>query len=429
VRPASLPAATTGTSYFLISYPHTEHNGKRSEREPDSWVIKFYDDLCRNVEELAAVPPGTRVGVLDRDLWVEDDWLAGLPAALASCRVLVPLYSPHYFQSEACGKEWQAFADRPARQRAQVTQAPAIVPVMWMPMPSGSLHQAARTVPIEYGGVDSYESRGLYGIIKRTRYRADYDEFVRGVAQRVVATAKRSPATQWPEVDFDSLPNLFAPSGALESGAPRLLITVVAPQRDDLPPSRDGQYYGRAAWDWTPYRPASQQSIAQFTANFARSLGYRPYVCDLQEREDDLLSYGRAAHPELLIIDPWAAMRPECHRLLARFNLAEKPWVQVVIPWNPADDETMAAENQLRRALDSALGRKLELGRVISGIAVGGVPSIAEFAAVLPFLINAVGNRYLGHAPAFPPGGSVVEKPTLHGFTPDPPNPLERAGA
>lgn len=53
------------------------------------------------------------------------------------------------------------------------------------------------------------------------------------------------------------------------------------------------------------------------------------------------------------------------------------------------DDETTTAENQLRLALDSALGRKLELGRVTS----------------------------------------VVEKPTLHGFTAAPPNPLERAGA
>jgi FxsC-like protein len=426
VRQVAVPV--TGTSYFLISYPHSEQNG-HGEREPDYWVIKFFDDLCRHVEELAAVPAGTRIGILDRAFWVEDDWVAGLPAALASCRVLVPLYSPGYFQSEACGKEWQAFADRAASQCAPVTAGPAIVPVMWMPMPSGSLHQAARTVPIEYGGVDSYASFGLHGIIKRSGYRADYDKFVRGAAQRIIATAKRSPATQWPEVDFDSLPNPFAPAGAPKSGTPRLLITVVAPQRDDLPPGRDGQYYGKAAWDWTPYRPASQQSVAQFTADFARSLGYRPYVCDLQEREDDLLAYGRVAHPELLIVDPWAVMRPECHRLLARLNLDEKPWVQVVIPWNPADDETTTAENQLRLALDSALGRKLELGRVTTGIAVGRVPSLAEFGAVLPFLIPAVGNRYLGHAPAFPPGGPVVEKPTLHGFTPDPTNPLERAGA
>ena len=98
------------------------------------------------------MPPRTRVGVLDRDLWVEDDWRAGLPEALASSRVLVPLYSDRYFQSEACGKEWDAFA-RPANGSARGTQAPAIVPVMWGQMRPDSIHQAARTVAIEYGGL------------------------------------------------------------------------------------------------------------------------------------------------------------------------------------------------------------------------------------------------------------------------------------
>jgi FxsC-like protein len=429
VREVPVPSAVRGTSLFLISYSHTEHHGQGNEREPDYWVIKFYKDLSRNVEELAAVAPGDGVGVLDRDLWVEDDWLAGLPEALASCRVLVPLYTPRYFQSEACGKEWYAFASRSATQSAEATRAPAIVPVMWTPMPPGSLHQAVRTVAIEYDGVDSYAQRGLYGIIKRARYRTDYHDVVRGVARRIMATAKRSRVGPWPPVDFDILQNPFAPVGAPASDAVRLLITVVAPQSDELPPGRDGRYYGPAAWDWTPYRPASQQPIAQYTANFARGLGYRPYVGDLKERAEDLLGDSRAAHPELLIIDPWAVMRRDCRRLLASLNLADKPWIQVVIPWNPADEEATAAESQLRLALDSALGRKLERGRVTSAIAVEGVPSIAELGALLPFLIPTVGNRYLAHAPAFPPGGSVVEKPTLHGFTPDPPNPLERAGA
>jgi FxsC-like protein len=418
------------SAYFLTSYPHTEHNGDHGgERAPDYWVIKFHRDLCRNVEELVAAAPGTSVGILDRDLWIENDWVAGLPAALASCRVLVPLYSRRYFESEACGKEWQAFADRPVGQRAQQALAPAILPVMWMPLPSSSLPPAARTVPIEYGDVDSYASRGLYGIIKPARYGADYSRFVREVAQWVADTAKRSPAAWLPEVDYDRLPNPFGPAGAPESGAPRLLITVLAPESDNLPPGRDEQYYGPAAWDWAPYRPTSQQPIAQFTANFARSLGYRPYVCDLLERADDLLADGRAAHPELLVVDPWAVTRPEVNRLVARFKLAEKPWVQVVIPWNPADAENAAAESQLRLALSSALGRKLEFGRVTAGVAVGGVPSIAQFGEVLPSLIPAVGNRYLGHATAYPPDGSVVEKPTLHGFMPSPPNSLERAGA
>ena len=429
MREVPVPSAVRGASFFLISYSHTEYYGQGNAREPDYWVIKFYKDLSRNIEELAAIPPGGGVGVLDRDLWVEDDWLEGLPEALASCRVLVPLYTPRYFQSDVCGKEWYAFASRSVGQSTEATQAPAIVPVMWTPMLPGSLHQAARTVPIEYGNVDSYTQRGLYGIMKRARYRSDYDEVVRGVAQRILDTAKRFPAGPWPAVNFGDLQNPFAPAGALESGAARLLITVVAPQWDDVPAGRDRQYYGPAAWDWTPYRPASEQPIAQYTANFARSMGCRPYVNDLKERAEAPIGDGQAAHPELLIIDPWAVVGADCRRLLARLNLADKPWIQVAIPWNAADDQSAAAESELRIALDSALGRKLQMGRVTSAIAVEGVPNIAGFGAILPFLIPTVENRYLAHAQAFPPAGLVVEKPTLQGFTPDPPNPLERAGA
>jgi FxsC-like protein len=427
-----VPSDVEGLPYFLISYSHTERNGQGSERDPDEWVIRFHTDLCRNVEELAAVPPGTRVGMLDRALWVEDDWLAGLPEALASCRVLVPLYSHRYFESEVCGREWSSFAGRPVDRDAQLTQTPAIVPVMWMPMTPGSIHQAARTVPIEYGGLASCAQFGLASIMKLTRFRADYDKVVREVAQRVIATARRFPAGPWPVADLDSLPNPFTPAAAPQPGGARLLITVVAPQLDDLPAGRGGEYYGTSAWDWAPYRPASETPIAKYTANFARSLGYRPYVSDLQERAEGLLIDGPAAHPELLIIDPWAVTRSDCQRLLARSNLADKPWIRVVIPWNPADGGTAAAESRLRLALDSALRLKLEQGRVTSKIAVEGVPSVSAFGAVLPLLIPAAGNRYLGHALAFPPDGSVVEKPTLDGFTPDPPDPpnlWERAGA
>ena len=144
-------------------------------------------------------------------------------------------------------------------------------------------------MPIEYGGLDSCAQFGLASIMKLARYRADYAKVVREVAQRVIAdTAEAiSRPARWPVADFDSLPNPFAPAGAPQPGAARLLITVVAPQLDDLPAGRDGEYYGTAAWDWAPYRPASDTPIAEYTANFARSLGYRPYVSDLQERAEE----------------------------------------------------------------------------------------------------------------------------------------------
>ncbi len=109
-----------------------------------------------------------------------------------------------------------------------------------------------------------------------------------------------------------------------------------------------------------------------------------PYISDLREREEELLIDGSAAHPELLIIDPWAVTRPECQRLLARLNLADKPWVQVVIPWNPDDEGTVAKAELLRSALATALRSKLEQGRVTSAVAVEGVRTLEILAVHCP---------------------------------------------
>lgn len=425
-----VPGVASDAPYFLISYSHAPGNGVGSQRAPETWVMTFYADLCRAVEELAAVPPGTRVGILGRAVWFADDWRAGLPEALGSCRVLVPLYSPRYFQSAACGKEWQAFALRTASPPAQAGQAPAIVPVMWDFMTPGSLPGVVRAVPVEFGGIDSYARLGLEGIMKLASRHDDYDAVVRQVARRVVAAAARSGAGPWPVASFDALPDPFAQEAVSDFGVARLFITVVAPRRGDLPSERREQlYYGPTARDWGPYRPTMEQSVAEYTARFAHSLGYQPYVGDLRERQRDLLTDGLVAHPELLIIDPGALVDPACQRLLARCDLADKPWVQVVIPWNRADRETAQAEGQLRLALAAALRRKLEPGRVISACAVAGVPGIDEFGLLLPLLIPAAGKRYLGHARAFPPDGPPLEKPTLHGFAPDPSNSREFTGA
>lgn len=426
-----VPGGAPDAPYFLISYSHTAHNGEGDEgdeRSPDTWVTKFYTDLCRAVEELTATPPGTRVGVFDRALWVKNDWRVGLPEALRTCRVLVPLYSPGYFRSEVCGQEWQAFADRATIAPAQAGEAPAIVPVMWEATAPGSLPPAARAVPVALGDVDAYAQHGLDGVIKLISHREDYDTVVRQVARRVVAAAGRTGPGPWPLAGLDALAKPFAWPAPPEPGVARLFVTVVAPHQGDLPSGRDQRYYGPAAWDWAPYQPASQESVARYTANFARRLGYQPYISDLRERERDLVIDGLVAHPELLIIDPWALMRPACRHLLARCNLAEKPWVQIVIPWNPADHETAKAKGQLRLALAAALRQKLEAGRVTSARAVEGVGSIRDLGQLLPLLIPAAGKRYLGHASAFPPAGSSVEKPALHGFTPDPPYSRECTG-
>lgn len=392
--------------YFLLSYPHTPYtgngNGNSNGREPDYWVEKFFTDLRRALEE-QGVPRQARLGVFDRDLWVLNDWRRGLPEALANCRVMVALCAPRYFQSLACGKEWAAFAGRPIRKDVPGA-VPPIIPVMWKPMKPAEVPVAARAVPFEYWGLASYMEFGLESIIMRTRHRADYNEVVRRVAERVKALAEAA-APPCGVVDYDQLPSPFASGVGPMLGDHPLRITVVAPGKGDLPAGRGERYYGPAALDWNPYLPESPdpgagapEPIAEYAANCARSQGFRPYVGDLREHRRHLLNGHPPAAPELLIVDPWAVTQPACADLLIRSNLSAKPWVQLVIPWNRDDRELAAAEDTLRRVLDSAFGPKLGQVRVTAKLAVDGVPDLAGFRAVLPGLMLAAKKHYFRYA-------------------------------
>ena len=75
MREATVLGPVPETSYF--SYQLLRIRSTTAEglvREPDNWVIEFYRDLGRNLETLAGVPADTRVGVLDREFSVGDDW-------------------------------------------------------------------------------------------------------------------------------------------------------------------------------------------------------------------------------------------------------------------------------------------------------------------------------------------------------------------
>jgi FxsC-like protein len=89
------------------------------------------------------------------------------------------------------------------------------------------------------------------------------------------------------------------------------------------------------------------------------------------------------------------------------------PWVQAVIPWNVTDDENRKVEGKLRAALDAAFGRKLAEVASTSALAAHGVPSLADFDAVMRQLIGAASKKYLLYAAAFPPDGELVERPRI----------------
>ncbi len=410
--------------YFFLSYARPPRygggrQGGDSAVDPDIWVATLFGDLCRRVGSMTALPPGTRAGFMACGQWPARDWRTGLAEALGACRVFVPLYSRRYFQSEHCGKEWSAFAGRPrvqgGKDRGGATGLPpAIVPALWGAVEPRELPPAARAVDVDHAALgEVYAQRGFYGIMKLSRYRAEYERAVGGLARRIVEAAQRPPAEPDLAVDYDSLPNAFGAEAGGAPASPRLRITIVAPRRGDLPEHRSAYHYGAAARDWDPYRPWSSQPLADYAVDLARGLGYRADVGDLDEHGAELLSGGPPSGPQVLIVDAWA-IRPDGQRdLLRRLDAMNKPWVQVLIPWNRLDAENAEQEARLRDALAASLRRKLAEGRVTSSLAVRGVPTLEDFAAVLPAVIMSAIRHYFRYAPTCADPAPSLERPRL----------------
>lgn len=128
--------------YFFLSYAHTPKNHPK-DRDPNIWVERFYRDLCAHVLQLTSLPAGVPAGFMDQQMQPGEGWQERLSEALASCRVFVPLYSPRYFLSEQCGREWFVFSTRAVHHQARSngSSGSGIVPALWVPVPAKQLPQ------------------------------------------------------------------------------------------------------------------------------------------------------------------------------------------------------------------------------------------------------------------------------------------------
>jgi FxsC-like protein len=400
-RPVSAGATDGSRPVFFLSYA-PEPADDQGGQGPDLWETKLYDDLCDHVRALADLRPGERAGFMDRGPRHGDEWPWRMSQALATCRVFVPLYSRRYFKSEHCGREWFAFSRRALNHAARgAGRVETIIPALWIPVRDAQLPEATRAVqfaPNDFGS--RYAEHGFYGIMKVRRWREDYEEAVYLLARRIVAAADASPVEPETPMQYESLPPAFGEDRGTGPGDRLLRITVIAPRGDELPDGRDPVYYGNDFRAWNPYRQSSVRPLADHAADLARSLSYIPDVGDLSKHEAGLFGSQPPSGPEVLLIDPWAALDPDCQETLQRLDQTDMPWVQVVVVWNERDAQMQADADRLRSALEAALPRKLREGRATSASAVRGVPSLDDLGTVLPRVIAAAGRHYLRYASA-----------------------------
>src|SRR5437588_6624007 len=138
------------SSWFFFSYARDDNK--------DGYLSTFYSDLCTEIHSVTNLSE-EEVGYLDlANNQLGDDWSERLKDALRTCKVLVSVCSPNYFNREYCGKEFQVCLDRQASRKKTST---AMFSVIWG-MPDGSVHPSMKKFQYTHRDLpEIYSKEGL----------------------------------------------------------------------------------------------------------------------------------------------------------------------------------------------------------------------------------------------------------------------------
>ncbi|MFE7767153.1 TIR-like protein FxsC [Streptomyces sp. NPDC057438] len=405
-------ASGGGSPYFFLSYAHTPRNDA-GDTDPNIWVKKLYDGLCAHIMQMTDLPRGARAGFLDQGMAVGTRWTDELSENLARCKVFVPLYSPRYFISEQCGREWWAFSQRQISHRARggAAREHAIIPALWVPVEPVQLPHAAKDLQFNHVSFgQDYAEEGFYGLTKLRYLRDEYERALYRLAKQIVHVARVTELDEGRMYDeYESLPSAFGTSGH----PPEFDITVLACTRSDLPPGRGPDCYGTLPRDWNPYHPASARPLGEHAADLVRTMDYKVNIGDFEKDADRLLGPGPPRAPGLLLLDRWALGSARGRELLERLCEEQRPWISVMIP-RCEDDAGPAREKRLTALTERALAARMTEGsghRTLNG----GIRTLDAFGNELQTAVKQAVASYEAHARTYPPAGPRIEPPRLRG--------------
>jgi FxsC-like protein len=344
---------------------------------------QFFDDL---VEALIAErdtldAQKARLGFYDRDgIQLGDSWTHELAEALRTCQVFVYIQSEAYFSRPWCGREWTVFRNRINRwmQGPQATGArpPLMLPILWKPPTRNP--PATVAVDIQYGHREfgeAYVQNGLHTLMKLERFRDDYQEFLSRLAQRIlqIADAYPLPPGDRDRIDFESIPNAFAPAPASSYDGPgvpmvrqdigprHVVFVYVVGTRPELQNwRRKVDAYGDGGWiDWRPYFPPIDRRVAWYAQGVVHEEDLNYERLDMNPDLVELMRQAEANNKIIiLVVDCWSLHSSKYGNLMLQFDTRQFRNCCVVVPWNE-DDETRDQAPTLKRQLLEIFSRQL----------------------------------------------------------------------
>lgn len=368
--------------YFFLSY---------ARGGDDLYVQEFFNDLCDEVRALEGLGRGVDVGFLDnRNIQPGDTWPDTLVDALSRCQAFLALCSPAYFLSEPCGKEWAIFQERVRQHQLRTgNSGSALLPLRWLP--SRTMPEAAQIIQYvpeprrENPGQEPMRERGIRQLLRIKRNRDDYLEFVTTVAELVVDAAQRLPMpTATGRLPFEGVLSAFHhPPGQVNNvpatvngvhghaiepaelipASHKVYFVVSAPTAaqaaNDGLGREDRQFYGATARDWSPYRPTTDEPLADYATRIAAGRSLSAQVTEV----DDLQACIERAQQDnqivVLLIDPWSTKVDRNHEILVHYDRRTDRPAAVMIPWSTDDAETWRKASELTAAVSRTFPRNM----------------------------------------------------------------------
>jgi TIR domain len=253
---------------FFASYARMDTGYPRNREH----MKTFIDDLSAKVAEKIG-------GIAHEDLAFFDEssietgsiWTNQLAAALKSVPVGLTIYSPSYFTSKWCGKEFQVFLDRASAKPAASNAPIGIVPVLWnkcttLPPCVERIQYLNDAFPQEYKEV------GLHQLLSLKIYSDQYILSVDAIADCVVAaSANRNGLPPIPAIDFDKIPSAWDRSSAADPES----------HKEGSIAKTCFVFVSQSGWDWQPY---PEKKIGAMAQKITGELGlrYEEIPCDAE---------------------------------------------------------------------------------------------------------------------------------------------------
>lgn len=344
--------------YFFFSYA-------RRDSADDPYLRTFYDDLCRELSIRAAVEKET-TGFFDIDQPTGTTWPTTTGEAVGTCKVFVPVYSPWYFNSKACGSEWHGFDRRLKQHQLHTGETLAsVLPVWWVPPnykppATQNLHDTRD----QFGA--TYREFGLRTLISQKRHEDEYRAFLEKFAIQV-RDAGQQPPRELRGIDLRTEPNAFAErvptaAAAAASGPRKVNFVVAAGSSEQMRDVRDVvDTYGETWDDWRPYVPYCADPVVLKAQNVAVEQRLISSPAPLARGLIDVLDEAqRRCEVVVLVVDPWAVGIDDYRDLLTLLNDKRYHNVTIMLPGNESELRTLPSGADAGDVLHTCIGNWLD---------------------------------------------------------------------